>query len=170
MAGPVSYALDGQQYVAFAVGVGGGISHEGGTLGHAWKQRNVSRVLTFRLGGTAQLPPLPPDERVMPKPQPVTAGAEVVAHGQVMYQRYCSYCHGDALRTGALNPDLRWSSADVHAVWQDIVIGGVLAPAGMVSFKKFLTPADAEAIRQYVLSEANRLYSQPTATAAGATR
>jgi hypothetical protein len=39
----------------------------------------------------------------------------------------------------------------------------------MVSFKKFLTPADAEAIRQYVLSEANRLYSQPTATAAGAT-
>jgi hypothetical protein len=39
----------------------------------------------------------------------------------------------------------------------------------MVSFKKFLTPADAEAIRQYVLSEANRLYSQSTATAAGAT-
>jgi PQQ-dependent dehydrogenase (methanol/ethanol family) len=168
MAGPVSYALDGQQYIAFAVGVGGGVSHEAGALSHAWKVRNQSRVLAFRLGGTAQLPPLPPDERVMPRPQPVTAGQEAVAHGQVMYQRYCSYCHGDALRTGALNPDLRWSSADVHAVWQDIVIGGVLAPVGMVSFKKFLTPADAEAIRQYVLSEANRLYSQSPAAAAGA--
>jgi len=170
MAGPVSYALDGQQYIAFAVGVGGGVSHEAGALSHAWKQRNVSRVLAFRLGGTAQLPPLPPDERVMPKPQPVTAGQEVVAHGQVMYQRYCSYCHGDALRTGALNPDLRWSSADVHAVWQDIVIGGMLQPAGMVSFKKYLTPEDAEAIRQYVLSEANRLYAQSAAATAGAAK
>jgi quinohemoprotein ethanol dehydrogenase len=165
MAGPVSYAIDGQQYVAFAVGVGGGLSHEAGALSHAWKQRNVSRVLAFRLGGTAKLPPLPPDERVMPKPLPVTASADVVEHGQVMYQRYCSYCHGDALRTGALNPDLRWSSADVHAVWQDIVIGGMLQPAGMVSFSRFLTPADAEAIRQYVLSEANRLYPQSGAAA-----
>ena len=41
-----------------------------------------------------------------------------------------------------------------------IVIGGMLQPAGMVSFSRFLTPEDAEAIRQYVLSEANRLYPQ----------
>jgi quinohemoprotein ethanol dehydrogenase len=150
--------------------VGGGLSHEAGSLSHAWKERNVSRVLVFRLGGTAQLPPLPTDERVMPVPQPVTASSEVVAHGQLMYQRYCSYCHGDALRTGALNPDLRWSSTDVHAVWQDIVIGGVLQPVGMVSFKKYLTPEDAEAVRQYVLSEANRLYSQRKAAAAGGSK
>jgi mono/diheme cytochrome c family protein len=167
MAGPVSYSVDGQQYIAFAVGVGGGLSHEAGALSHAWKQRNHSRVLAFRLGGTAELPPAPPDERVMPKPQSVTASAEVVAHGQVMYQRFCSYCHGDALRTGALNPDLRWSSADVHAVWQDIVIGGMLQPVGMVSFKEFLTPADAEAIRQYVLTEANREYARTKAAAPG---
>ena len=45
------------------------------------------------------------------------------------------------------------------------LIGGMLQPAGMVSFSRFLTPADAEAIRQYALSEANRLYPQSGAAA-----
>jgi mono/diheme cytochrome c family protein len=121
--------------------------------------RNKSRVLVFTLGGKQQLPPLPPDERVMPKPQAVTASAETIAQGKTMYQRYCSYCHGDGMRTGALNPDLRWSSAEVHAKWQDIVIGGLLQPLGMVSFRQFLTAEDAEAIRQHVLAEANRAYA-----------
>ena len=34
----------------------------------------------------------------------------------------CGYCHGDGLRTGGVTPDLRWSSAQVHATWQDIVL------------------------------------------------
>jgi mono/diheme cytochrome c family protein len=160
MAGAVSYAVGGEQYVAVAVGSGGGFGHEGSALSHAWKLRNKSRVLGFKLGGTAQLPPLPPDERAMPEPAPVTASAETVAHGRTMYQRYCSYCHGDGLRTGGLNPDLRWSSADIHAKWQDIVIGGMLQPLGMVSFREFLTAEDAEAIRQYVLGEASRRYAE----------
>jgi mono/diheme cytochrome c family protein len=102
----------------------------------------------------------------MPQPQPVTAGAEVVAHGRMMYERLCSYCHGAALRTGGINPDLRWSSADVHARWQEIVIGGALAPLGMVSFRQFLTPEDAEAVRQYVLSEAHEAYARLHAASA----
>jgi mono/diheme cytochrome c family protein len=160
MAAPISYAIDGEQYIAVVVGIGGGLTSEGGILTNAWKVRNKSRVLAFKLGGTQQLPAPEPDTRVMPKPLPVTASAEVVDHGKQMYQRQCRYCHGDGLRTGGVNPDLRWSLPATHDNWQAIVIGGMLQPLGMVSFKDYLSPEDAEAIRQYVLSEANREYQQ----------
>jgi hypothetical protein len=55
---------------------------------------------------------------------------------------------------------LRWSTAQVHEQWQDIVRGGSLSKLGMVSFAEFVSKDDAEAIRQYVLSEANRTYSE----------
>jgi quinohemoprotein ethanol dehydrogenase len=45
-------------------------------------------------------------------------------------------------------------------MWQDIVLGGTLAPLGMVSFAEYVSEEDAEAIRQYVLAEANRAYAE----------
>jgi mono/diheme cytochrome c family protein len=78
----------------------------------------------------------------------------------VVYLRHCGYCHGDGLRTGGVTPDLRWSTPEVHGMWQDIVRGGVLSKLGMVSFSDYVSADDAEAIRQYVLSEANRLYRE----------
>jgi quinohemoprotein ethanol dehydrogenase len=50
----------------------------------------------------------------------------------------------------------------VHEQWQDIVRGGILSKLGMVSFEEFVSEDDAEAIRQYVLSEANRVYDEKT--------
>ena len=76
-----------------------------------------------------------------------------------MYERHCTYCHGAGLNTGGITPDLRRSSAATHEIWQQIVIDGVLASAGMVSFRDFVTSKDAEDIRQYVLAEANRVYA-----------
>ncbi len=156
---PVTYAVNGTQYVAVAAGFGGGFAAEGGAVAHQWDLPKVSRVLAFRLGGEAALPAATPDTREMPKPAPVTAAPEVVRRGEVVYQRHCSYCHGDGLRTGGVNPDLRWSTPQVHAQWQAIVRGGVLAPLGMVGFADYVSEADAEAIRQYVLAAANREYA-----------
>jgi PQQ-dependent dehydrogenase (methanol/ethanol family) len=157
-AAPISYALDGEQYIAIAQGFGGGFAAEGGPVAHDWHIQNVSRVVVFKLGGDAELPPVRADARQMPKPAPVTADAAVAQRGEVVYQRHCSYCHGDGLRTGGVTPDLRWSTAQVHEMWQDIVRGGALQALGMVSFSEHVSEEDAEAIRQYVLSEANRLY------------
>ncbi len=160
MAAPITYAIDGEQYLAAAVGFGGGAAAEAGAFTHGWRIPNLSRVLVFKLGGKAALPPVPARDRELAKPAPVTASAEVVEHGEVIYQRHCSYCHGDGMRTGGLTPDLRYSGPAVHDSWQDIVRGGVLKPVGMTSFAQYVTEADAEAIRQYVLSQANRLYRQ----------
>ncbi len=157
-AAPITYALDGEQYVAIAVGISGGFASEGGPVAHDWHLPSISRVLVYKLGGTAEIPPPPEVDREIPKPAPVTASVEVVQRGEVVYQRHCAYCHGDGFRTGGPTPDLRWSSAQVHGIWQDIVRGGILKSLGMVSFAEFVTEQDAEAIRQYALSEANRIY------------
>jgi mono/diheme cytochrome c family protein len=151
-----------------AVGFGGGGAAEGGIIMNGWKMRNKSRVLVYKLGGAAELPPLPVDERVMPKPLPTTASAETIAMGQKYYQRHCRYCHGDGLRTGGINPDLRWSSEATHEQWKDIVIGGSRAALGMVGFGDYITTQQSEAIRQYVLSEANRVYGELNTTEAKA--
>jgi PQQ-dependent dehydrogenase (methanol/ethanol family) len=160
LAPPITYALDGEQYIAIAVGFGGGYAAEAGPVAHSWKVPNLSRVLVYKLGGTHQLPPLAQPDRVLPKPAAVTADATTIEQGQIVFQRHCSYCHGDGLRTGGVTPDLRWSTENVHSMWQDIVIDGALASRGMVGFGEHVSPADAEAIRQYVLSEANRLYAE----------
>jgi PQQ-dependent dehydrogenase (methanol/ethanol family) len=159
-AAPVSYAVDGEQYIAVAQGVGGGMAAEGGPVAHDLHIRNMSRVMAFKLGGKAELPPPRADDGEMPKPAPVTADAATVHSGEVVYHRHCGYCHGDGLRTGGVTPDLRWSSPRTHEMWQDIVMGGALQARGMVSFSAYINPEQAEAIRQYVLSEANRLYRE----------
>jgi len=161
-AAPVTYALDGVQYIAIAQGFGGGFAAEGGPVAHDWHMQNMSRVMVYRLDGKAEPPPPRTDTRVMPQPAPVTAEAAVLQRGEVVYHRHCSYCHGDGLRTGGVTPDLRWSTPQVHKMWQDIVLGGVLQSRGMVSFSDYVSADDAEAIRQYVLAEANRLYQEKT--------
>ena len=160
MAAPITYALDGEQYIAVAVGFGGGAAAEAGALVHHWKVPNLSRVLVFKLGGEAELPPMPDRERKVPEPAPVTASADVVDHGRMVYQRHCSYCHGDGMRTGGLTPDLRYASEFVHENWDEIVLRGRRSMLGMVAFEKFLDEEDSEAIRQYTLFEARRLYEQ----------
>ena len=157
-AAPISYAIDGEQYIAIAQGFGGGYAAEGGPVAHDWQLKNMSRVMAFKLGGEAELPPPRVDNREMPRPAPATADAATLERGEIIYHRHCGYCHGDGLRTGGVTPDLRWASGQTHEMWQDIVLGGVLRERGMVSFSAYLTPDDAEAIRQYVLAEANRLY------------
>ena len=159
-ASPITYALDGEQYVAVAVGISGGFASEGGPVAHDWHLPRVSRVLVYKLGGEASAPPPPAGRGEMPKPAAVTGSAEQLQRGEVVYQRHCAYCHGDGFRTGGPTPDLRWSSPQVHDIWQDIVRGGILKSLGMVSFAEFVSEEDAEAIRQYALSEANRVYLQ----------
>ena len=166
MAAPIAYALDGEQYVAVAVGIGGGLAAEAGPVARSWGISNRSRVLVYKLGGKHAMPEPVFDEREIPAPAPVTASAEVIESGRAVYHRHCSYCHGDGLRSGGATPDLRWSSEQTHAMWQDIVLGGQLAPLGMVSFAKYVSADESEAIRQYVLAEANRAYAERVASKA----
>jgi alcohol dehydrogenase (cytochrome c)/quinohemoprotein ethanol dehydrogenase len=153
----MTYAIDGQQYVAVLAGWGGVWDIAPGILSSkSGFPRNISRLLVFKLGATGKLPPAPPMAKQVLDPPPFTGTDQQAAHGADVYGRYCSVCHGDAAIAGALNPDLRRSGAlGAKDAFQQIVIGGALHERGMISWKAALTPDSAEAVRQYVIKRAN---------------
>jgi quinohemoprotein ethanol dehydrogenase len=157
MAGPIAYEVNGEEYVAVLAGWGGVFPLAAGEIAlKAGPIRNVSRMLAFKIGGQASLPPLPEIEKPVLHPPPATASAADVARGAEMYQRYCAMCHGDVAVSGNVLPDLRYSSTLANDSWFQIVLGGLLKPNGMVSFEKELSRHDAEAIRAYVIARANQ--------------
>lgn len=157
IAAPMTYSVNGQQYVAVMVGWGGSFAVSAGLLsGKSGNIRNISRIMVFKLGGTAKLPPVPEESKLPLDPPPFTGTAEQVARGAAMYGRYCVVCHGDAAVAGGLNPDLRHSLAiNSLDVMKGIVLGGERHTRGMVSFKSALGPQDVDDIRQYIIKRAN---------------
>jgi alcohol dehydrogenase (cytochrome c)/quinohemoprotein ethanol dehydrogenase len=156
VAAPVTYEVDGEQYIAVLAGWGGVYALAPGELSFkSGRQRNISRLLVFKLGGTARLPAPPPVDSLPLDPPPSTASAEVVAQGQGVYARYCGTCHGDAAVSGGLVPDLRFSPMLASDAWFQVVLGGALKDNGMASFEGVLTREEASAARDYVISLAN---------------
>jgi len=152
MAAPVTYAVDGEQYVAVLAGWGGSAPLIiGGMLADA-ADRNVSRLLVFRLGGKKQLPPLAVQQRAL-DPPPLEATPETVQHGKALYHRYCVACHGNSALSGGAVPDLRYTRK--HPVWDRIVLEGMLTSRGMVSFARVLSKEDSHAIQSYVIFRAH---------------
>ena len=139
-AGPISYEIDGEQYVAVAAGRGL----------QPYYQPNYSRLLAFKLGGSAQLPP-PLDYTPPPlDPPESTASADVLARGGAVYGQNCVQCHGNTIGTF---PDLRASPAiKSQELFDAIVLNGARAANGMVSFASQVTPEDARAVREYVIT------------------
>ncbi|MCC7120685.1 MAG: PQQ-dependent dehydrogenase, methanol/ethanol family [Gammaproteobacteria bacterium] len=155
-AAPISFALDGRQFVAVSVGSGTAMALPGGQLGSHSLPPNRSRMLVFALNGTASLPPPVPVERRIAADLPAaTTDVEALAGGKSLYQGFCSRCHGDNVVSGNVIPDLRYSTADVHAHWQAIVHDGELAANGMMAFDRWLNADQISQIQQYVLSRAH---------------
>ncbi len=156
-AGPMSYTVNGEQYIAILAGWGGVLPLAAGEAAlQSPRLNNVPRMLAFKLGGKASLPPA---SEVKPRaltPPPATASAATVKKGEEMYQRYCGGCHGDVAVSGGVLPDLRYSPALASEQWFSIVRYGMLAPYGMVGFSKELSMQDAEAIRAYVIFRAHQ--------------
>jgi len=158
VAPPVSYEVNGEQYVAVEVGWGGAFGLAAGPLARDSQvnRGNVPRVLAFKLNGTDTLP-APPDqvERKL-EPPADKANAAVIAQGKLRYHTYCSVCHGDSAVSGGVLPDLRYSVALGDGnVWQTIVHDGVRQANGMVSFGEQMSKDEIETIRAYVIHRAN---------------
>jgi quinohemoprotein ethanol dehydrogenase len=156
--GPISYAVNGEQYVAIM----GGRGFSGGDDAQA-RARNPGRIFAFKLGGTATLPegpgPAPP-----PNPPSETWPDGVVSAGAAHYQVYCSRCHGGETHSLNIIPDLRRSAALTNReLWQAIVIGGALEANGMIGWQDFIDANDAESIRAYVGAQANALLENEAA-------
>jgi alcohol dehydrogenase (cytochrome c)/quinohemoprotein ethanol dehydrogenase len=164
MAAPVSYEIDGRQYVSVAVGWGGHFGLEWGPLSLAATGglANHSRVLTFSLGGQASLPDgdrwRAQSEPAVARPRAATPAR--VQQGRLLFAQHCAACHGGAAISGGVLPDLRNSSEGIFKLWQPIVRGGLLQDRGMASFADHLSESDAEVIRLYVLHRAHQTWTE----------
>jgi quinohemoprotein ethanol dehydrogenase len=152
MAPPITYRVAGVQYVAVLAGVGG--SHGGHYTQIDYV--NEGRLLAWKLGGKAKMPPL----RARPEPTVdvprIETTPEEIELGQNLYARYCISCHGMGAESSGLHPDLRHSTRSVHEEWNSIVRGGTRQGEGMASFADHLSASDARAIHAYVIQRALR--------------
>jgi quinohemoprotein ethanol dehydrogenase len=157
LAPPISYEIDGEQYIALEVGWGGAFALAAGELARdVHIQSNIPRVLAFKLDGKHTLPALPAKKQPGLQLPAIDAGAATLAHGKAIFHRYCGVCHGDSAVSGGVLPDLRYSTAlSEPPLWQSIVRDGALQGRGMVAFGAELGGNDMEAVRQYVIQRAH---------------
>lgn len=161
IAGPITYLVDGEQYIAVNVGWGGspvhGLSRIPGGFTHS-----TARLLVFKLGASGvELPPMPPPSD-LPRPPFLRASEAQVKEGQALYAQTCRTCHGEDA-VGGLQ-DLRWMTAETHDQFLDIVLRGTREDKGMASFADILTENQAEAIHAYLIARANEDWQDAAAT------
>jgi quinohemoprotein ethanol dehydrogenase len=168
MAAPSTYLVNGEQYVAVQVGYGGtGISV--GSIppsSAASKFENSNRVIAFKLGGGRV--PTPAVRVIEPfeKPPAQTADKSAIDAGEIKFVEECSRCHVLDLN---VTPDLRRLNAGLHASFKDIVLRGILAPAGMERFDDLLSEKDVDDIHAYLIDQSWVAFrAQETAKSAAA--
>ena len=156
IAAPISYAADGEQYVAVMAGYGGAYPLTAAFVDNPRPMPN-GRLLVFKLG--AKTPYSVPK---MENPPAVvvtdTFAPAQVAEGQAIFESTCGVCHGAAAVSSGVLPDLRRSgNLASKENWNGIVIGGALKDRGMASFAKYVTAQQAESVRGYVAVQAKKL-------------
>ncbi len=162
IAPPVTYEIDGTQYIALMAGWGGA----GGLLVHLPGSASAGngKLLVYKLNGDATLPPLPP-RPPMPEPPARRGTDDTIAQGATLYTQHCMRCHGVALNGDGLIADLRQLSEGSHAAFQQIVRGGILSSIGMISFADVLTEQEVESIHDYVVHGAHLKWEEEQAPA-----
>jgi quinohemoprotein ethanol dehydrogenase len=154
MAPPVTYLLNGVQYVTLMVGWGGSAGLNN-IPGSGVVKPGFGRVLTFSLGADAKLE-VPPFRYQAPPSAAIHMNATpaMISEGAVLYAQQCFYCHGVGVVSSSGVPDLRYAGAATHHQFESIVLGGARQQLGMPSFKDALKPDQVRAIEAYILSRA----------------
>jgi mono/diheme cytochrome c family protein len=160
LAPPITYQIDGVQYVSILTGSGGGDLFGGAPLPPVpnpatLTYNNYGRLLVFKLGGNAELEI--PKARDMTIPVQVKADLSdpQIAYGEGLFHEYCAVCHGLAARSGGTIADLRQMDEGTHQMFDRILLEGAYASKGMASFHDVLTPEDSVLIHEYIRARAH---------------
>ncbi|MFN3231558.1 MAG: PQQ-dependent dehydrogenase, methanol/ethanol family [Alphaproteobacteria bacterium] len=167
VAAPITYEIDGEQYVTVMAGWGGAYALVAGYFVKDESRPPLSRVLTYKLGATEELPELTWQPLEHPEPPELLPDPEIMAEGRSVYHHFCQFCHGDSAAAGGVVMDLRYS-AMLHdkKLWKEVVIDGSMSQGGMAGFGTYITEEDAEAVRAYVIRRAHDLAAEREAAAA----
>lgn len=156
---PITYEVDGKQYVSLLVGFGGaGISLAGGTAlsRFGWSYRAQTRqLLTFALDGKTPMPEV--GKPVVPKPivpADFKIDPQLAIKGRDLYTSACVICHGAGAVSGGYAPDLRASPIPVSMeAFKAVVIGGAKVVNGMPRYSEY-TEAELTALQHFLRTQA----------------
>ncbi|MBQ0721300.1 MAG: PQQ-dependent dehydrogenase, methanol/ethanol family [Gammaproteobacteria bacterium] len=154
VAGPVTYTVDGEQYIAVMSGWGSLMPIIGGVFITPEVAPIEGRVLVYKLGGKAELEINKPVRNLI-KPPPSDATEEKITLGKKHYYQQCVICHGVSVISGGATPDLRYSPMLTNDAWFSVILDGVLEDNGMISFGERLNREEVDAIRAFVIDKAN---------------
>ncbi len=167
---PITYSVDGQQYVSLLVGWGGGGLRFGSLAaqyGWAYKAQ-PRRLFTFALGGEVPMPPTPGPSFAVPVDVPdLQIDEAMAAKGSKTFAEVCLWCHGPAVVSGGMAPDLR--AAPTPQNWESfktVMIEG-RRPLGMPNFDSF-SETQLKELFHYIRQQARKaVKKQESATVGG---
>ena len=165
MAAPVSYEIDGEQYVAVMAGYGGAVLSFLPPRAAIEKYQNKGRILVFKLGG-GETPLSPAQETVaIPKPPEKLLSEEAIIKGRGLYGRYCGICHGGFGKDHhSAYLDLSKMSENTHEQFNKIVLEGAFSAYGMANFSDVLGKEDAESIHDFLINMQKVVYADTLIT------
>ena len=136
---PITYELDGRQYVAVLVGWGGALpgAFGAGVAQHGWRYgAQPRRLLVFALGAHETLHIVPPSSPEQPLDDAGLKIDQTAADaGNVLFNSSCHLCHGFAAVSGGVAPDLRASNLALDPQgFAHVVKDGLLESRGMPRF------------------------------------
>ncbi len=146
IAAPITYLVDGKQYVSIAVGWGGSY----GVSQRASEKIGPGTVYTFAVGGKAPLPQFA-QYQLNALLQGVAYDPKQVPAGQGLYVAACVLCHGvPGVDRGGAIPNLGYSPTDVINKLEAYVFGGAAKERGMPDFTGQLQPEDIPKLKAFI--------------------
>ncbi|MEM8650822.1 MAG: PQQ-dependent dehydrogenase, methanol/ethanol family, partial [Pseudomonadota bacterium] len=151
VAAPVTWELDGKQYVTIAVGWGGVY----GQLQRATEKTGPGRVFTFAVGDSATMP-----EFIEREPAELVAGVPYdpnhVGDGAALYVSSCLFCHGvPGVNNGGNIPNLGYSQKATIENLGDFVLTNALIEGGMPNFEGKLSKDDISKLVAFIQGTAD---------------
>jgi quinohemoprotein ethanol dehydrogenase len=150
---PMTYEVNGNQYIAVLAGWGGPMVLNNRPVGRG--KVGPGLLLSFSLGGSAPFTPFV--RKIPPVPMPtfkLAASRPDIEKGRVLFATFCGRCHGGNVVSGGSVPDLRYTEEPTHQMFEEIVRGGARREFGMPSFSEDLTSAQVRLIQAYILDRA----------------
>ena len=153
VAAPMTYELDGKQYVSIAVGWGGVY----GQAQRANEKEGPGTVYTFVIGGTAVAPDVSKYQM-----GPLVAGVKYdpahVQEGTMLYVNNCVFCHGvPGVDRGGNIKNLGYISADMLGNLGPMLFNGPYVQQGMPDFTGKLKTEDVAKLQAFIQGTADAI-------------
>ena len=164
IAAPITYEVDGTQYLSVAVGWGGVY----GLANKATNHNTKGTVYTYVIGGTAAAP----QPVVTPQTAAITGvpyDKSLVSEGLNLYLSSCVGCHGvPGVGRGGAIPNLGYVPAAMVDNLKTFIVNGPATQRGMPNFAGKLTDAEIDKIRAFILEASAGAAAAASAAAASA--